>query len=714
MLSPDQLESAGNRVAAIYNDIEAKMLDHLVASMVNDEQFGQRSMTDLALVSQTHTNELRTILDNERANISDAVYETVEEYLRASDNDDVKRLGEGEPVWPHQVEATVAGVALILERDNLQMVEGAKQAFLDSSIKAITRVNTGTMTTERALHSAVRELEGEGIPIITYQNSKTGMVTVRNKVDVAVRRHIRTQIAQDGMRMSMDRLEKLNVQLVEVSSHEDSRPSHREWQGRCYSLLGDIEIEGTKYPDFYSATHYGSVDGLGGANCRHSFGPYRHGAPRAYEPNPKHPSGLPGEEVYELEQKQRYLEREIRKAKRELRGAQQIYDKDQKNLANKSALIKAQDKLKRRQEGMRNLINEANAKCKPGTKVLYRKPNREWAGDMPKSEKVSASGRSLKAFMDQKSVKDSLKKNGITQKELRAGITSEMAKRGGTSKDFSSLSAKDQQGIFRRIVNAFYTPAKVKRAKHAATPQRYEADLSAKGLKADHAREIAEIVAACKDANARKVFDKALPNLMFDEINDSRGRAFYNSTTHGITLNIQNSADGFEHRPDKAAYQTFFHETGHYIDHLLGNFDTGTVVKGRKRFICMDGAAHKAGLASTAKKEAKDTLNNIKNREGCDIAEAKRILTRELRSIDPSKLGGVADIFEGATTSSKTGAAGWGHGRKYWSESGDYGLATETFAHFYETTMANPEALQTLKKYFPASYNVFTSIIGAV
>lgn len=454
MLSPDQLESAGNRVAAIYNDIEAKMLDHLVASMVNDEQFGQRSMTELALISQTHTSELRTILDNERVNISDAVYETVEEYLRASDNDDVKRLGEGEPVWPQQVEATVAGVALILERDNLQMVEGAKQAFLDSSIKAITRVNTGTMTTERALHSAVRELEGEGIPIITYQNSKTGMVTVRNKVDVAVRRHIRTQIAQDGMRMSMDRLNKLDVQLVEVSSHEDSRPSHREWQGRCYSLLGDIEIDGTKYRDFYSATHYGSVDGLGGANCRHSFGPYRHGAPRAYESNPKHPSGLPGEEVYELEQKQRYLEREIRKAKRELRGVQQIYDKDPKNLANKSALIKAQDKLKRRQEGMRNLINEANSKCKPGTQVLYRKANREWAGDMPKSEKVSASGRSLKEFMNQKSVKDSLKKNGITQKEFRAGITSEMAKLGGTSKDFASLSAKDQVGLFEKIKNS--------------------------------------------------------------------------------------------------------------------------------------------------------------------------------------------------------------------------------------------------------------------
>lgn len=36
---------------------------------------------------------------------------------------------------------------------------------------------------------------------------------------------------------------------------------------------------------------------------------------------------------------------------------------------------------------------------------------------------------------------------------------------------------------------------------------------------------------------------------------------------------------------------------------------------------------------------------------------------------------------------------------------------TETVAHFYETTMANPEALETLKAYFPETYNVFEKIL---
>ena len=325
MLSPDQIEAAGDAVAAVYNGIEARMLDHLVAAMLAGDGITRRTVTEIALLAQTHAGELRRIIDDHAGEIDEAVRATAEEMLAASDADDAARAG-GEPMWPQQVAATVDGIALVLARDNIQMVEGAKQAFLSASIEAVTLANTGMATAERALHRAVRKLEREGVSVITYQDAETGRVTVRNKVDVAVRRHVRTQIAQDGARMTERRMGVLGVTLVEVSSHCDSRPEHRPWQGRCYSLVGDVEIEGVRYPDFYAATGYGSVDGLMGANCRHSFGPYRHGATHAYEPDPKHPSGLPGEEVYRLEQRQRALERRIREAKREVRGAQQAYD----------------------------------------------------------------------------------------------------------------------------------------------------------------------------------------------------------------------------------------------------------------------------------------------------------------------------------------------------------------------------------------------------
>lgn len=383
MLSPDQLQEAGDRVAAVYADIEAQMLDHLVDALINGHALDQRSMTELVLLSQTHTQALQHIIDKNKGAIDTAILETAEKLLKASDDDDIERAG-GEPKAPQQIVGTIAGIAEVLARDNLDMVEGAKQAFLSASIEAVTKVNVGHTTTERALHQAVRKLEREGISIISYRNAETGVQTVRNKIDVAVRRHIRTQIAQDGARMTMERMEEMDIQLVEVTSHCDSRPEHAAWQGRCYSLKGDITIGSTRYPDFYQSTQYGSVTGLMGANCRHSFGPYRHGAKRAYEPDPKHPSGVPGSEIYEMEQKQRYLERQIRADKRELRGAQQLYEAD-KSTENLTAVMKAKGQLSQRQTTMREFIKECNAKGKSGTTILTRKPNREWAGDMPKS-----------------------------------------------------------------------------------------------------------------------------------------------------------------------------------------------------------------------------------------------------------------------------------------------------------------------------------------
>lgn len=292
------------------------------------------------------------MVEEYRPYIDAAVLEVVEECLEASDEDDVARAG-GSPEWPAQIDATVKGMAEVLARDNIQMAEGAKQAFLSASIEAVTRVNAGEADRETALHRAVRKLERDGIDIITYQDADTGRVTVRNKADVAVRRHVRTQIVQDAQRMTMARMERLGIDLVEVSSHSDSRPSHAEWQGQCYSLRGEQVIDGVVYPDFYQRCMSGDLgDILGGVNCRHSYGPYRHGAPRMYEPDPQHPSGLPGAEVYELEQGQRYRERKIREAKRELRGAQVLYDRD-KSAAN----------LGRREQGQAEAPQSARRRC---------------------------------------------------------------------------------------------------------------------------------------------------------------------------------------------------------------------------------------------------------------------------------------------------------------------------------------------------------------
>jgi len=449
VLSPEQIEEAGERVAAVYREIEARMLDHLARAMAEGWGKSPRTVTETALLAQSQAGELRRMVEEFRPSIDAAVLEVVEGCLEASDEDDVARAG-GSPMWPAQIDATVRGMAEVLARDNIQMAEGAKQAFLNASIEAVTRVNSGDADRESALHRAVRKLERDGIDVVTYQDASTGRVTVRNKADVAVRRHVRTQIVQDAQRMTMARMERLGIDLVEVSSHSDARESHAEWQGQCYSLKGEQVIDGVRYPDFYLHCMSGDLgDILGGVNCRHSYGPYRHGAPRMYEPDPQHPSGLPGAEVYELEQGQRYRERKIREAKRELRGAQLLYERD-KSAANLAEYLKAKQQLQRRQEKMREYIDGANAKSKTGKPVLHRKPDREWAGDMPKSKMPASANRTLPQLLGTPSAKRAMA--GLDRRAVAAAVGEEMARRGGTVAHFRSLSPGDQQGVLRGAI----------------------------------------------------------------------------------------------------------------------------------------------------------------------------------------------------------------------------------------------------------------------
>lgn len=458
MLDPEYLDRAGDMVGAVYSEIEADMLAYLCRLLLDKgaEGLGQRGTTALNLLAQSAAPQLMAFIEKHREDASRAVLRTVEDALGRSDRADLSampreaREAAGKTL-PRQVELTARGIAEILARDNVDMAQGALALWNRCVAEAAAKVNTGAETAERAIHQAVRRMMREGISTVAYREAETGRQTVVNRIDVAVRRHVRTQIAQDGMRRTLDVCGGAGIRLVEVSSHGGARPSHAKWQGRVYSLDGDVEIDGVRYRDFYRETGYGKVDGLGGANCRHSFGPWVPGAPRMYSPEPEHPSGLPSDEVYKLTQEQRRRERDIRQTKRELAGAQVIADKDA-SLANIAEVEKLKAKLRRQQAGLREHIDGANKKGKAD--VLQRAPNREWQGDMPRVRKTDASRRAMKEFMDSDGVKRSIKARGISKTSARRALSEEMARRGFNSRNFSMLSRSTQQGIFHEAIQS--------------------------------------------------------------------------------------------------------------------------------------------------------------------------------------------------------------------------------------------------------------------
>lgn len=383
MLAPNYMDKAGDMVSGVYTQIEADILAYLSRKMLDSDISGQRALTSMGLLSQSTAREVYDIIAKYRHQLDEAVIKTVEDALNRSDKDDLRRIKQGmgkelaDYAKTKQTGATILGMQKILERDNVAMAKGAQTAFFNASAKAITQVNTGTYTTERALHEAVRSLNKQGVTMITYRNTKTGQITVQNHVDVAVRRHIRTQISQDSRRLTEIRCNEADVALVEVSSHPGSRDSHQEWEGQIYSRHGSMVVDGVEYDDFDSACQIGDIaDGLGGANCNHSYAPWFPGMSRRYSPDPQHPSGETNDDIYRWTQDQRALERDIREAKRDISGIELCLESatGEERTRLDIELASAKQGLRDDQASVRNLVNEHKD-------VLQRSPRREWAGD---------------------------------------------------------------------------------------------------------------------------------------------------------------------------------------------------------------------------------------------------------------------------------------------------------------------------------------------
>lgn len=207
-------------------------------------------------------------------------------------------------------DATVKNCAAIIDRQNIAMASQQEQLWYEVATTAITRINGEMMAVDDAIADAVKELSARQIRTIDY---KSGVST---NIDVAVRRHIVTQTNQAYQRMTEARAVEYDWDLFMCSSHGASRPEHYRFQGHVFSkgrYIGQ-RIDGHTVQD-YGDLGVDTVTGIYGANCRHYLTPYVPGLSEVQEP----PYGeRENEKVYDLTQKQRYYERQIRYTKAEV------------------------------------------------------------------------------------------------------------------------------------------------------------------------------------------------------------------------------------------------------------------------------------------------------------------------------------------------------------------------------------------------------------
>ena len=222
----------------------------------------------------------------------------------------------------------------------------AQMLYIEQCDFAYNKVMTGATSYTQAVKEAITKIAADGVTV-TYPTGHT------DTIETATARAVRTGIAQATGDISIKRMEEMEWDIILVSAHIGARTgdggenpgNHFWWQGKYYSRSGNDK----RFPPF-SATGYGSGEGLCGWNCRHSFGS---GTGRP-EDNPyKDISSEENRKVEELEKKQRRYERRIRKTKREVAGLQTSVENCpdeklkfelQQELDRKSALLSKQNK----------------------------------------------------------------------------------------------------------------------------------------------------------------------------------------------------------------------------------------------------------------------------------------------------------------------------------------------------------------------------------
>lgn len=183
------------------------------------------------------------------------------------------------------------------------------------------QVMSGAVSYNQAIRNTVKQLADSGIKIVAYESGH------RDQIDVAARRAVMTGVSQLCAKYTEQSAEYLETPYFEVSAHIGARDqgtgwqNHKAWQGRVYSVR-----TGDKYPSIYEVCGLGYVDGLEGANCRHIRTAFVDGVmERTYTDkelehiDDGHDVEFEGKRytAYEATQKQRQIERTIRKLKRE-------------------------------------------------------------------------------------------------------------------------------------------------------------------------------------------------------------------------------------------------------------------------------------------------------------------------------------------------------------------------------------------------------------
>lgn len=224
-----------------------------------------------------------------------------------------------------KLEALISTVNNDLNKAQYSVLRKMDDVYRQTIFKSHMYLQNGVKTLNQAVDMATKDFLEKGINSIEYKNGAKVNIASYAEMCLRTASHRATLLGEGKKR------DEYGIHLVVVSAHGNTCPKCEPWQGQI--LIDDIfshpsEEYIEQYKVKYKLLSEAIEKGLLHPNCRHSLITYFEGITTL----PVVPDGKEAIRVYEAEQKQRALERQIRKWKRIEVGS---LDEENKYKANK-------------------------------------------------------------------------------------------------------------------------------------------------------------------------------------------------------------------------------------------------------------------------------------------------------------------------------------------------------------------------------------------
>ncbi|MDP4144499.1 MAG: phage minor capsid protein [Bacillota bacterium] len=234
-----------------------------------------------------------------------------------------------------KLEALQKVVEQDLNKAQYSVLRKMDDVYRQTIYKTHVYLQSGVKSLNKAIDMATKEFLNKGIDSITYKDGKKVNIASYAEMCLRTASHRATLLGEGKKR------DEWGIHLIIVSAHANTCPMCEPWQGKI--LIDDVFSHGTKEDGEYPLLSDAIKTGLLHPNCRHTLTTYFPSITQM----PTVPDGEEAIKTYEAEQKQRALEREIRKWKRIAEGT-----------LDPLAQGKAIDKVKQLQKDLNNQISK--------------------------------------------------------------------------------------------------------------------------------------------------------------------------------------------------------------------------------------------------------------------------------------------------------------------------------------------------------------------